>query len=140
MPVGPANFPAIASVDPTDPLAADPACQAELTRQSPNLRVFRTLATKPCRVRLTLYFYPYWRASDESGNNLPTVRESTGFLLIDVPPGSHNISLAFRPASQVRTSSAIVSLASLLLFAAVLLLNQWRGRRHSPQQAAPQVP
>jgi hypothetical protein len=140
MPVGPANFPAIASVDSGDPLAADPACQAELTRQSPNLRTFRTLSTKPCRVRLTLYFYPYWRATDESGKLVPTVRESTGLLLIDVPPGPHTVSVAFRPASSIRTISAIVSLVTLLLLATTLLRNRRRIRHISPTQTAPQVP
>jgi len=126
MPVGPTGFPVLSSVDAQNPLAADPACKVEMEHQSANLRVFRTLSAGPCRVRVALYFYPYWRASDEQRHSLAISREPTGLLLIDVPPGAHCVSLAFRAASTTRTASGIVSLIALVLSAAFLSLDRQR--------------
>lgn len=126
MPPGPANFPVISSVDASNPLAADSTCQVNLMHQTSELRMFRTLSPHTCRIRLTLYFYPYWHASDESGQPLATLRESTGLLLVDVPGGQHTVSVAFHPESQIRTASMALSLVTLVLVAAALRLNERR--------------
>jgi hypothetical protein len=130
MPVGPANLPAIQAIDRFNPLAADSRCRVEPERQDLALRVFRTSSVVPCRIRLTVYFYPFWRAADESGRPLPVLRDPTGFLLIDVPSGNHIVSLVFRPGSSARTGGAVLSLIALLLPAAWLLFN--RGPAPNP--------
>jgi hypothetical protein len=125
MPAGPSGFPALSSVAPSNALAADPLCRTEMERERADQRVFRTLSEVPCRVRLAVFFYPYWRASDERHRGLSISREPTGFLLIDVPAGAHTVSLDFRAASPTRTASRLVSLMAVLLSAAWL----WADRR-----------
>jgi len=103
------------TISPTGPCTAHPA------QNSPNLRAFRTLAAAPCRLRIALFFYPYWRAFDERSNTLPTTRDPNGLLLVDVPPGDHLIGLAFHPASRIRTASALLSTLALALTALLLI-------------------
>lgn len=110
---------------PVDPIAsvAGPtsACAAKPTQNSPNLRAFRTHASAPCRLRVPLFDYPYWRAFDESLHPLPTSRDSDGLLLLDVPAGDHLVAVSFRPASRVRTASALLSVLAATLSAVILL-------------------
>ncbi len=98
---------------------APPPSNATPTQTSPNLRVLRTRNTSPCRLRLALFDYPFWRASDESLHPLSTARDPSGLLLIEVPAGDHLVSVAFHPASTTRTASAILSLLALTLTAAL---------------------
>ncbi len=131
MPVGPANLPVVSSFNPSDPLAPDPACHVDLKQQSPDIRIFRTLSKGSCLVRLTTYYYPSWRATDESDHPVVITREPTGFLLIHVSPGAHTVTLAFRPASPTRSASAILSLVTLLVLVGGFLLNR-SVNDHSP--------
>jgi hypothetical protein len=135
-PAAPTSLLSASSVDLQNPLAADPSCTVHSEQESPALRTFQTSSPAFCRIRLTIYFYPYWHASDESGRQLPTLRDTTGFLLINVPPGTHTISLAFRPSSPARTASAIVSLLALLISGVLLPLI----RRPAPRRGRTQVP
>ena len=128
MPVGPADMPAVAALDHSNPAVGDKACRAEVELQSSNLRIVRTVSPSPCRLRLKLYFYPYWKATDELQRAIPVSREGTGLLLLDVPAGSHTVSLAFRPASRMRTGSRLISLAVLILTMAALWLLRVRSR------------
>jgi hypothetical protein len=136
MPAGPTNLPAIASVDRFNPLASDPDCRVQADPQNPAPRFFRTISPSPCRIRLTVYFYPFWRASDESGRPLATRRDANGLLIIDLPPGDHLVSVDFLPESPARTGGAILSVIALLASSVWLLLD----RRRSANQPLTQVP
>jgi hypothetical protein len=140
IPIGPANFPVISSVDASNPLAIDPTCQTIPEQQSSDLHIFRTRSLHSCRVRLTVYFYPYWRALDESNRPLGTLRESTGLLLIDVPAGEHTITVTFRAVSELRTLSAIISLITVLLLVAALVFDRRHTGSVSHQQDARPIP
>lgn len=136
LPTGPSNLPTVSAVDvnPATPIANfDCHVQAELQR--PALRIFHTTSPSPCRIRLTVYFYPFWHATSESGQPLPIVRDSTGLILVDLPPGSHSVTLVFRAASSLRTASALVSLAALLL--AAISLTGWPGSRRGTETKIP---
>ncbi len=113
------------SLDAAQPIASipgdTPACAAKATQHSPNLRAFRTHASAPCRIRIALFDYPYWRAFDESLHPLHTARDPNGLLLVDIPAGDHLVAVSFHPASRVRTASALLSILAAT-FAAVILL------------------
>ena len=135
MPVGPADMPAVSALDGSTPAIADKTCHVEMEQQSPNLRVLRTASSNPCRLRMTLYFYPYWQASDELHRQIPVSRDPTGLLLLDVPAGSHTVSLVFSAASRIRTGSRLLSFAALCiaLFALRVLRPPSRTRSSTGQ-------
>ncbi len=101
--------------------------------------VTRTLTTDSqgsCEVRLATYYFPYWRAADESGAPLPVGRDSEGLLLVELPPGKHTAHVFFHPASTVRTASIAISVVGLILTA--FGLYQSRPRNESTRAAASQ--
>jgi hypothetical protein len=111
-------------LEPAEPVpsASADSCTAYPAQISPNLRAFRIRAAAPCRLRIALFFYPYWRAFDETHHPLPITRDPNGLLLVDIPAGDHLIALAFHPESPVRTASEILSILALTLTAVLLLV------------------
>jgi hypothetical protein len=97
------------------PVIASPGCAAALTRKGPGARTFATESAVPCQLRLGIYYYPWWQASDESGNALAIAKDPDGLMTIAVPAGTHTVHVLFRVHSRVRTWSAALSLAVLLL-------------------------
>jgi hypothetical protein len=89
-----------------------------------------------CAVRLPIFFYPYWRAADESDKPLLLGRDADGLLLVTVPVGRHAIHLAFRAASVVRSVSAGVSLVAVIMLALGLGFSLRRERMGSNYSAA----
>ncbi len=94
-------------------------------------RRFRTVSAGGCRVRLALYFYPFWQARSEQFAILPTTVDRDGMLLVDVPAGDHTVSLQFRAASRLRTGSTILSGLTLLLLSITLFL--WKPSQPAQQ-------
>ena len=79
--------------------------------------VSRTLITEAqgnCEVRFATYYFPYWRATDESGVSLLLHKDASGLLIVTLPPGKHTVSVSFQPASAVRNGGAVVSIVSVL--------------------------
>ncbi len=138
MPVGPSDLSDVGVVDQSNRPVTDSACRAELQEQSSSQRKILTLSAAPCRVRLRLYFYPYWRATDEQGESLPIARDPSGLILINIPPGTHTVWLNFRPQSLSRRISAFISLFTLLNILGVLAHQRLQARlqaRLTPQIA-----
>lgn len=97
----------------------------------PTLASVQTTSNAPCQVRLRTYFYPYWRAIDESGSRLEIGRDNDGLLLLTVPAGKHTTRLDFVPTSPLRKATLIVSAVSALLLCMLLL---WLAKVRLPQQ------
>jgi hypothetical protein len=112
-PIAPTNFPLASSEEPTP----SGACSASLESPRKGQKILETDSSAPCKVRVKIYYYPYWRAVDESGDLLPTAKDSYGLLLVSVPSGKHTVRLIFRAHSGVRTAGLFVSLVSLVLIA-----------------------
>jgi hypothetical protein len=102
----------------TPPATSNPGC---ILTQSPSNLSFLTDSLTPCPILLPVFFYPYWQARDETNNPIPTTSTPEGLLLLTAPPGRHTITLTFRPASRLRTTSSIISLIALLLLGGLLL-------------------
>jgi hypothetical protein len=115
-PLDPPLFPAASAADS----ANASQCTAAVQSSHDIHKVLVTQAAAPCQVLVRLFFYPYWRATDESGNVLQTSRDPYGLLLIQVPAGQHTIQLAFVAASTARSISIAVSIVTLLLILLVL--------------------
>ena len=93
----------------------DSTCRVAVLSTASQVHVFSSTSVEPCRVRLALFFYPYWRAFDETGAKLATERTAAGLLSIRVPAGNHTVRVAFKAVSPLRTASAMVSIATTLL-------------------------
>ncbi|HEY4046703.1 MAG TPA: hypothetical protein VGM27_07545 [Acidobacteriaceae bacterium] len=106
-------------------------CKAYIDSASRMPRAFSVDSTEPCRVRLALYYYPYWRALDEAGKRLPLGRTPEGLVTITVPPGRHRIAMKFKASSPLRTATLLVSAASALL---VVVFALQEARRSVPNQ------
>jgi hypothetical protein len=74
-----------------------------------------------CQVTMPVFYYPYWRATDQAGATLPTSSDAHGLLVVSMPPGAHAVNLSFEPRSRVRTISAAVSLVTLLFVVPAML-------------------
>ena len=133
MPAGLADMPDVLAINPSNPTVVDRACHADVERQSANLRLLHTSSPRPCHLRLKLYFYPYWGASDELQRPILVSRDSAGLLLLDVQAGSHTVSLSFHPSSRLRTASRVLSLSALVIatIALWLLSRRFAERRVS---------
>ena len=132
----PENVPVGVSA-PTAPVHLAPVssysnCTAALSSMKVGARTVATNSSAPCHLRLAVFFYPWWEATDESGSPLPLARDSDGLIAISVPPGSHTVHVLFRPHSRTRTWSAMVSLTTLLLVVCSLALFP---RKDDPESA-----
>jgi hypothetical protein len=66
---------------------------------------------------------PYWHASS-SGRPLPIRKDVLGFMLIDAPPGDHDLRLVFETPLENWVGRVLTALTSL-----VCLRLLWRGKR-----------
>ena len=101
----PMHFEPVGVADP----AANPHCSVSLTGEYAGQKTLVTATDEPCRVRVAQYFFPYWRAVDDSGIPLPISKDAYGLLLISAPTGQHTIHLVFKASSPARTASLIAS-------------------------------
>jgi hypothetical protein len=99
------------------------ACSAEVGRTSGLTRRFSTAATTAgCTMRLPVFFYPWWRATDESGHTLRTEADPAGLLVVQLPAGTHFVTVGFSPASPTRRLGTGISLAALVLLAGLCVI------------------
>lgn len=107
-------------------------CEVALQGSELTSRVLLTDAQGACEARLGTYYFPYWRATDETGQALPVGKDARGLLLVELPPRHHTVRVWFQPASTVRSVSAGVSGVSLLCVGCGLV---WFRRRTGKAEA-----
>ncbi|HTJ30214.1 MAG TPA: 6-pyruvoyl-tetrahydropterin synthase-related protein, partial [Acidobacteriaceae bacterium] len=117
--VAPLKAPQIEPVSVADP-AQYPHCSASLESEQDDLAASgekTILIDSPtlCKVRIGQFFFPYWRAIDDSGIPLPISQDTDGLLLVSVPAGRHTVKLKFVVTSPARSASWITSGLSLAL-------------------------
>jgi hypothetical protein len=115
-----------------EPYTATPGCRIDAPRRSTSNLEFSSSSQTMCRVQLPVFFYPYWRASAQTGALLTTEKAPGGTLLVDVPAGFEQVTAAFVARSRIRTGSAVLSVATLLLLLLVLVAVR-------PQKSLPSV-
>jgi hypothetical protein len=83
------------------------------------------------------FYFPGWRATDESSDEeLPvSPSEPLGLLLVEVPRGEHSIALRLEPLWQERAGYAVSALALAILLAMVYID---RRRRRASAPAEPE--
>jgi hypothetical protein len=132
-PSGPLNLPLVTAVD-TPPGSN---CVVAMAAANAGGFNFSSMSDVPCKVRLGVYFYPYWRATDQNGKSLHRFADADSLLLVDVPAGSHIVHVVFAPRSRTRTIAAgISSVALLLLGLALALVRPARSSEREPAWAA----
>ncbi len=102
-------------------------CRVAVLSMTPQLQVFSTVSIHVCRVRLALFFYPYWRAFDMAGAELPTESDPAGLLVVAVPAGRHTVRVVFKAGSPLRTASAMLSIAAALLIVSLFITEDRHG-------------
>jgi hypothetical protein len=95
------------------------------------LKVISVHAESPCRVRIATYFYPYWQATDESGEILQTSRDDAGLLVVTVPKGRHTVQIRFHPYSPIRILSMVISLVTIVC----LIVEFWKSFRKGKRES-----
>jgi hypothetical protein len=134
-PMQPVDFAPASATNPN----SSSTCSVSLKESKAEERVLVTDASAPCQVRLATFFYPYWHASDESGNALATGKDSYGLLLVTVPAGEHTIRLDFEARSPARTASLILSSASLIAIALALFFGRKSRQKVEDQRKNRQI-
>jgi 6-pyruvoyl-tetrahydropterin synthase-like protein len=89
-------------------------------------QIYTVTAEKPSVVRFVTYYFPGWVARLD-GKEVKIVPASTGHIHMDVDPGEHTVSLSFEDTPP-RIAGKIVSLVSLLIFAAIFYVSRRRRR------------
>ena len=80
-------------------------------------REFQIEATEPLRARLETYWYPHWVVRLDGREITPQKEANSGLMLLDIPTGSHTVTLSF----EVRTGSERLARWLSLLSGIVLL-------------------
>lgn len=137
--VAPLKAPQVDPVTVADP-ARYPACNVSLESEQDDTAANgekTILVDSPvlCKVRVGQFFFPYWRALEDSGIPLPIAQDSDGLLLVSVPAGRHTVKLKYVLTSPARTASWAASGISLAL---ILTTVYWprRRRRLAARRAA----
>jgi hypothetical protein len=88
-------------------------------------REFLIEADEPLHTRLETYRYPHWLVRLD-GHELPTVAEpGSGLMLLDLPAGTHTLTLTFEVRSTTEWIARLISLATVLVIGWVF----WRRNR-----------
>jgi hypothetical protein len=99
----------------------------EVTRWTNVDRQFRVDEGPSASVRIATFYYPFWKAT-ESGNTLEVHAADDGSILVDVPTGPTEVTLAFvRP--DYETYSRYVSIAACILVLIIAASSIIVGRR-----------
>jgi hypothetical protein len=77
-------------------------------------RVDATQCAEDCWVRVGVYGYPYFHASDED-SALETRNDGDGILMVLAPAGRHRIRLEFAALTRVRMTGTAISLVGVLV-------------------------
>jgi hypothetical protein len=107
-----------------------PTCSTTVQARQAAALTLSTQSQTGCQARIAVFFYPYWKAMDESHTAVPVARSPEGLLLLTIPPGEHTLKLAFHPASKTRTAGR-----ALTLFAACLIVAGLLGWRPTPKSS-----
>jgi hypothetical protein len=132
--VAPLKPPQVEAVTVADP-AKYPACNVSLESEQDDITAGgekTILIDSPalCKVRVGQFFFPYWRALDDSGIPLPIAQDTDGLLLISVPSGRHTVRLQYKASSPARVASWVASGICLVL---VLATIYWPRLPFSPK-------
>jgi hypothetical protein len=105
---------------PHDELLKDPAA-GSVTRVawSPNRIDLHVVISRPARVLVNQNWHPGWHPS------VGTLADDDGRVAVDLPEGTHDLSLRFLPRSAIGGAATTV----LALLACALAWRRWRGDR-----------
>jgi hypothetical protein len=114
------------------PAGANPACAPTLETWQPEKLAFRSSANIPCSYQLDVLFYPDWRVALD-GQSAPILHQApNGLILVDTPPGDHQVELRFRRFTPAAVLSALVTLLGILAAAWMLLRKPTRKLATNP--------
>lgn len=91
-------------------------------------RIVRMNMPEPGKVSVRTYFFPGWTAIAKD-SQLEVRSGTDGEILLDVPKGKYDLLLEFRP-TKVRGVSRIITLASLIIVAALAAIDQITRKRN----------
>jgi hypothetical protein len=112
-----------------DRASLPPAARAELLRQNATTHRYRVDTPQPFTLRLNQFDYPGWQA-DLDGQPAPIRPEpATGLILVDVPAGTHTLTIHF---GETPTRLVALTLTGLTLLAILLLVALRLIRRPAP--------
>jgi hypothetical protein len=86
-----------------------------LERDATHVLLARSRAATPITERARIFAFPGWRAVLDGATPLPTRADPvTGAIVLDLPPGEHEVELRFA-MTPIRRTGALVSLLALVL-------------------------
>jgi hypothetical protein len=120
---------------PADPIASyNRPTTVDVLRNTGTTSDVRLTATEPTRVKLRRWHFPGWRPELDA-RPAPARKTRTGAMAIEVPPGTHELSLTYL-APPVRRIATWVSLLALLGPLACWIGAAFRGRVGSGSAAS----
>ncbi len=115
-----------------DAEAENPAVEISDYRELTNAASFRARVadgSRPGWVVLSLVQDGGWSAADETGETIPAHLANGPFLALRIPPGDRSIRLRYSPPGF--RIGAILSLATLAIWAGLIAIGALRGRRRA---------
>lgn len=104
----------------------------------PRLIRLETKAATSARVLIRQFDYPGWSASTSRGARLPLEADAaTGLLSLDIPIGSHEITLRLLPGSAENSGWALTMATAIVCAGVFLRSRRSRRRRISKPQSEP---
>jgi len=115
------------------PAAADPGTLLEATRSGPGKWRIGSSGSRPALIVVAETYFPGWVAHVD-GKRTPVLEADGAFVGVPVGAGDHRVTLEYtKPAAA--TVGRVVTMATLLLSAALLLYPLGRRRRASRQHS-----
>jgi hypothetical protein len=105
-----------------------PEAAVEYRRESPSVMRMRARLEPGQSLLVQESYDPYWRAYS-GGRRLEVRRNALGFMLIDAPPGNHDIRLAFETPMENLAGRVLTGISGLVIL--ILFGLGWRGRREA---------
>lgn len=124
-----AGYEAGGPVDRFEREGLPPGAEVRMVRSTSVADLFEVSSPEPFRAVVRRFYFPGWRARLDGAPLEIAPSEPHGFIAASLPAGTHELELRFG-ATPPRTLGSVVSLASLLVLAGMVLRE--RDRRGSP--------
>lgn len=106
--------------------SSNPNTDITLVKWFSHQRVFQVFSAEAHQIRLRTFYFPGWNAYVDGKPTAISLDPKVGSILIQVPPGKHEVNIKFE-LTPIRKAATYISIAALLLYLNVFLKTFKKG-------------
>lgn len=104
-------------------------CHPLLVSTTANKKIVAVSNLGGCTLTLNTFYYPFWKASLENGIVISVKASIEGLLQVQLPAGTHTVTLSFMPQTRVRALSATASFITCIMLCLWIVIEATRRGR-----------